>query len=69
MKTFRVTAEVTISISTVVEARSEEHAKELASERPMMSLCHQCASGADDVEWITSGELDGDAKNLRVEEE
>lgn len=68
-KCYRVAAEVTISVSTVVYASSKEEAKRLAGEHPMMSLCHVCASGEDDKEWVTSGELDGEPLNMSVEEE
>lgn len=64
---FRVTATVTISVSTVVSARNAKEAVEAARERPMMSLCHQCAHGeSEGEEWVTSGELDGEAKGLRA---
>ena len=66
---FRVTAEVTISISTLVEAKTARGALKQAKERGMVSLCHQCALGDDKQEWVTSGELDGEPRNLRVEKE
>ena len=64
---YRVIAEVTISMSVVVDAKSKAEAKRLASEAPMMSLCHSCAHGASD-EWTTSGELDGEPRITAVEE-
>lgn len=67
-KRYRVSAEMTISVSTVVEATSEAKALEAALDVPVQSLCHQCSNGADD-EWSTSGELDGAPRNLRAEEE
>jgi hypothetical protein len=69
LKRYRVTAEITISVSTVVMAKSEKAALDLAQDQPMQSLCHQCANGEDATEWVTSGELDGVPKNLRAEEE
>lgn len=69
MKTFRVTAEVTISMSTLVEAVSAAAARKEALNRGMVSLCHQCATGNDREEWITSGELDGEPVELRASEE
>ena len=30
-----------------------------------MSLCHRCASGNPEDEWVTSGELDCDAPEPR----
>jgi hypothetical protein len=46
----------TISLATQVEADTLEQAIEAAKSRGPMSLCSQCAPGAD--EWGTSGELD-----------
>ncbi len=69
MKRYRVTSEVTISLSTVVYAKSKAQALSLASDKPIVSLCHQCADGEQDEEWVTSGELDGEPQNLVVEEE
>jgi hypothetical protein len=56
---YTVSGAITISVSTDVLASSEKEAMDLALERPMISLCHQCSRGDPDVEWITSGELDG----------
>jgi hypothetical protein len=67
-KLYRVVGSVTISVSTLVRAENEEDAKDIASDRPMMSLCHQCATGEDAVEWVTSGELDGEVDELYVQE-
>jgi hypothetical protein len=65
---YNVVAQVTISVHTVVEAGSIEEAIELAQERSVIQLCHQCASGDEMSEWVTSGELDGEPTDLRVEE-
>lgn len=68
---YRVSALVTISVWTDVEADSEEEAKEIAEERPLQGLCHQCSSarfGEGEREWRTSGELDGVPKELTAEE-
>lgn len=67
MKTFRVSAEMTISLVTVVRAKSKEEALELVAARPVIGLCHQCAGGFQSEEWITSGELDGEPTKLRVD--
>lgn len=65
MKTYRVTATVTISVSTLVEAYSEREAKDIAYSRPLCSLPY-CSE--DDTEvWIHSGELDGTPDKLTVE--
>ncbi len=69
MKRYRVCGVVTISISTVVHAKSKAAAEKAALERGMVSLCHQCADGDQDEEWVTSGELDGEPTELVVEEE
>ena len=67
-KRYRVTAGMTISVSTVVMATSKAKAIEAAEDRAIMSLCHQCAGG-DDTEWTTGGELDGTPQELIAEEE
>jgi len=67
MKRFRVSAEVTISLSTVVMAKDEKEAIELASARGMTSIVNH--SQDEDSEWITSGEIDGDPMNLVAEED
>lgn len=60
-KRFYVVAMATISVGTEVEAVSVEEARAIACERGFQSLCHQCASAADERReaWCTSGELDG----------
>lgn len=69
LRFFRVVADVTISMSTRVMARTKAEAKTKALDRPMQSLCHQCARGEDNIEWTTSGEFDGEPRNLHAEEE
>ncbi len=69
LKTYRVVGLVTISMSTLVKARSKKEALVEAGERGLLGLCHQCASGEQDVEWVTSGELDGEPKDMVAEEE
>lgn len=66
---FIVTGEITISVHVEVEAKSVAAARKAAVDMPMMTLCHQCASGAEDYpeEWRTSGEFDGEPTNIRVE--
>lgn len=66
-KRWFVSAEVTISVRTVVEASSEREAIAAAMDQPMQSFCHQCSNGEEDREWVTSGELDGDLAQLRAE--
>lgn len=68
MPKYRVSAAVTISVWTEVEAESEEQAKATAEDRPMQRLCHQCADGRGSRSmWRTSGDLDGSPHELTVE--
>lgn len=69
MTKFFVSTELTISVHTFVEANDEEQAKIIAMDRPVMDLCHQCASANSELEWVTSGELDGlpEEDKVRVE--
>lgn len=58
---YSVAGVITISVHTEVIASSPEEARDIAiNERGIMSLCHQCASGEPEREWVTSGELDCD---------
>jgi hypothetical protein len=70
MARYYVVAEMTISVGTEVEARSAEQAKDIASRRGVMTLCHSCASNREGrtTEWCTSGELDGEPEIVAVEE-
>lgn len=59
-KRYSVGGVITISVHTEVVASCPEEARKIAlNERGIMSLCHQCASGNPEREWVTSGELDG----------
>lgn len=58
-KLFRVPGTMTISMFVDVEAATAEEARELATDKGVMSLCHSCAN-ASHGEWSTSGELDGE---------
>ena len=68
MKRYTFTALVTISISTEVKAHSEEDAFRIAESRGMQSLCYSCASQDATEQWVTSGEFDGEAQNIQVQE-
>lgn len=68
LKRYRVMAEVTISISTVVFARDKRHAVALAHDQPMPSI-HEDHFADHEDSWLTSGELDGTPKKLTAEEE
>lgn len=68
MPEFVVVAEMTISLHTRVEAENAEAALEDAGGRRTPRLCHQCAGGDPRLDWVTSGELDGEPAKLRIEE-
>lgn len=67
-----VSGEITISVHTIVSARSAAEARKVADrEGSMMSLCHHCADGANSEEpgeWRTSGELDSAVTITEAEE-
>lgn len=66
MAKYTFSAEGTISLTCTVEADSLREAKRMVREdAAMMGLCHQCAGG-DDGEWCTSGELDCEPVNIRL---
>ena len=67
MKTYRVEAEVTISVSTLVEAKSMAEAIRIAEQRGMTAIHENCPD--ETAEWVTTGELDGEATNLVATEE
>lgn len=68
MKTWVVSGQITIGVWTRIEAESAEQAVAEASERQVMSLCHQCAGDDNaDEEFVTGGELDGEPTQLRAE--
>lgn len=68
MPTFRFSAEVTISLHAEIEAESEEEAREIVEAYEMPTLCYQCAGEQDEGHWSNTGEYDGEALNIRVEE-
>lgn len=68
MKTYRFTASVTISVEAEVRATSKREALEAVRDLPIKRLCHECASGDPDREWITSGELDGEPCDIELVE-
>ncbi len=67
---FTVSAQVTISIYTEVEASSAKEAEEIALARDMCSLTDPQRHGesADEV-WFHSGEIDGEAQIFWIKEE
>lgn len=62
-----VEAEVTISITCEVEAKSPQEALKLAADMEMQNFCNQCCSADEAEAWTFSGELDGEAKHLLVQ--
>jgi hypothetical protein len=66
---YLVSGQVTISITTLVEADSPEEAKEIAADRQMQMVDDVGRHGQTPEEvWCHSGELDGEAQINRVEE-
>ena len=69
MKKYIVTGLVTISVHTEVFAETAEDAIEMAQERPLQSICHYCSGQKPVDQWITSGELDGEVKDMVCDEQ
>ena len=68
MKTYTVSAVVTVSLFTKVNANSKQEAIEIAESRGLQGLCHQCASSREPhEEWSLSGELDGEPCDISVD--
>ena len=69
MKTYDISAVVTISVHTRVRAGSVEEALALAADRPLAGLCAQCGGDRGrNEEWCTAGELDGEPQMLTATE-
>lgn len=64
---YTVSGMLTISVHTKVRASSAKEAVDAAKDHPVMTLCGQCSRGDPNVEWVSSGELDGDPRDLAVE--
>lgn len=62
MKKFALTAEITISLYTEVEAETLEEAIEIAEERDLMAIVGTGGETKLDT-WMTD-ELDGEPKNI-----
>ena len=67
-KQFKVTAEMTIQVTTVVRATSEKEASKIAENRPIQKLCCRCTDGDALVEWALHGGLVGEPKILQAKE-
>lgn len=70
MPKFTLSAQVTISIHTVVEANSEEEAIQIAEDRPLCTLmdCGRMGEHVEEV-WFHSGELDGVPQDISIDKE
>lgn len=66
-KRYTVSAMVTISIHTEVEAKSKKEAIKIAEGRSMTDIIDgdRTATPSDEC-WVTSGELDGIPMNIEV---
>ena len=69
MQTYRVSARITISVYTDVEADTPEEAMRLSKDRPVCSVGDPSQNGESaDEYWLHSGELDGVPQYLTIEE-
>lgn len=68
MKKYVVSAEVTISVYTTVEASSKKEALRIAAKREMSGLSRNAFYPCGDEAWVTD-ELDGTPCNFIAEEE
>ncbi len=67
LKSFTVNAMITVAVSKVVMARDAKHAREIADDLYVPSLCSQCCRERSDDTWSLSG-IDSDATNIVVVE-
>lgn len=65
---YKLSATVTVSIYTEVVASSFTEAIDEAASRSIQGLCHQCSGGDKSSEWSLTGELDGVATDIRVDD-
>lgn len=65
MPYFNLTANVTISMYTTVEAETLEQAIEIAKERDLMSIAHDGYDKQEET-WMAD-EIDGQPENIHVE--
>lgn len=65
MKKYRLSAEVTISLSTIVAASTEQEALDIARGRELAQITDY---GEQSRVWVTSGELDGTPMDITVEQ-
>lgn len=62
---FTFSGMVTVSLYTEVEADSLQEALEIAEQRGIQGLCHQCSGRDHDTQWSLTGELDGEVVEIR----
>lgn len=67
MKKWTVTGHVTISVTTVVEAKSEAMARRIANTR-QLSTVHVPSDADENSEWVSGEELDGEVSVVSVDE-
>lgn len=68
LKRYRVEADITISIATAVRARDAAHAIQLARLQELPTIMENGLNDPDPEDgWLTSGEMDGEPKNLTAE--
>ena len=63
---FSISANITITVFTEVDATSEKEARELALDRSVQTLCHQCSGGDASQEWSLTGDLDGEVDDEHI---
>lgn len=69
MPKYVLTGLVTMSMRTVVEAESEEEAREIAESKDLCSIGSPEAYGQnEDDAWVHSGEIDGTVEIEAVEQ-
>ena len=69
LKEYAVNALITVSVYTIIHAHDAEEALELAGERAVQSVCHQCSSGDPETEWSLNDGLDGTPMDLTLDDE
>jgi hypothetical protein len=59
-KLWSIGGTASVSLCTEVWADTLEEAKEIAEQRAVQSICHQCSSADSITEWALCDGLDGD---------
>ena len=66
MKTFSISGKITISVSTLVDAETEEEAMKIARDRDTQQI--PCDSFYSEDEFWCASELDGTPFDLRIDD-